>query len=220
MSPRKPTLEPAVPDRIGKAVDVLEGRQNGLQEPEGGWADRVWLPSDGERRSCCVGLEPDKIKDPQKLRSHCRTVLHIANLFDLDPHLLRMEIRRRRLAREALRGEPPRKAVEGKDAGLRLSRLAKSARTSPPTGSGSAEATALHAKLVRLVADKRADLHTLTGQAVERFGELHRLLADEGLEIEVILAESGAEDLAFELQGLIDDIKNLAITRDTIGRVL
>src|SRR5436305_14580616 len=100
MSPRRPpAVEAAAPERVREAADLFEARQNGSQEPEGGWTDRVWLPSDGERRACCAGLGPDRRKDPQKLRAHCRTVLHVATLFGLDRRPLPADLNPRRAAR-------------------------------------------------------------------------------------------------------------------------
>ncbi len=221
MSPRRSsTVEAATPDRIAAAADHLEARQSGAEEPEGAWTDRVWLPSESERRPCCDGLEPDKLKDPQKLRSHCRTLLHVANRFDLDSRLLRAELRRRREGRETARED-----TRGGEADLAVQRPrpARPARSAVGGAGGvaaSAEARVLHAKLVRLVTDKRADLLALAEQASERFGELRRQLADGGQAVEVILAESGAGELAGDLQALIDDIHHLVITRDTICRVL
>ncbi len=217
MSPqRRPTVEPAAPERIAAAADLFEARQSGAQEPEGTWTDRVWLPSDAERRPCCDGLEPDKLKDPQKLRSHCRTLLHVAQHFDLDSRLLRAELKRRREEREE-RG-PARAEIAFEPRARPAARPL--ARINPGEEVVSAEATVLHAKLVRLLAEKRADLRDLAGRAAERCGELRQLLEDEGQPVEVAIAETGAGDLAGDLQALIDDIHHLVITRDTIRRVL
>jgi hypothetical protein len=213
MSPQpRPTVEAAAPERVAAAADLFEARQSGAQEPEGTWTDRVWLPSDAERRSCCAGLEPDKLKDPQKLRSHCRTLLHIAHHFDLDSRLLRAELKRRREAREERR--PTRAESDFEPRARPLARIDHGEEVV------SAEATVLHAKLVRLLAEKRADLGHLAGRAAERCDELRRLLEDEGQAVEVAIAETGAGDLAGDLQALIDDIHHLVITRDTIRRVL
>lgn len=211
MSPRpRPTVEAAAPEQVAAAADLFEARQSGAAEPEGTWTDRVWLPSDRERRPCCDGLEPDKLKDPQKLRSHCRTLLHVAHRFDLDGRLLRAELKRRRQARETREEPPPRARLAP------LAPLPKPAPVGPGEEGASAEATVLHARLVRLLADKRADLRDLAA----RVGELGRQLEDEGQAVEVVIAETGAGDLAGDLKALIDDIHHLVITRDTIRRVL
>jgi hypothetical protein len=217
MSPRRPpAVEAAAPERVREAADLFEARQNGSQEPEGAWADRVWLPSDGERRACCAGLEPDRLKDPQKLRSHCRTVLHVATLFELDGRLLRAELKRRRAAREEARGREA-SAVAREP---RRARPAPLAQGAPGEEAGSAEAAVLHARLVRLIAEKRADLRDLAGRASEVCGELQQQLDDDRAAVEVALAETGAGDVAQDLKALIDDITHLVITRDTIRRVL
>jgi hypothetical protein len=227
MSPRRSsTVEAAVPDPIPEqvpdqvraAADLFEARQSGAEEPEGTWADRVWLPSDRERRPCCDGLEPDKLKDPQKLKSHCRTLHHVANRFDVEARVLRAELRRRRDLREEARAEA-RAMPAGVDSGLRRPARAPK-RVAPGEEAASAEAMALHAKLVRLLAEKRADLKDLAGRTAELCDELRRQLDDEGQPIEMVLAESGAADLAGELKALVDDVHHLVITRDTIRRVL
>jgi len=219
MSPRRPTAEPAAPEQVQAAADLFEARQSGAAEPEGAWRDRVWLPSERERRPCCSGLTPDRLKDPQKLKSHCRTLHHVAAYFDLDSRLLRAELRRRRQARERAGAASGSVGSLGADLGPRRVRPTSAARLAPEEPA-STEAAALHARLVRLVADKRADLGALARRAGETCAELARQLEDEGQAVEVILAETGAVDLAADLKTLIDDIQHLVITRDTLRRVL
>jgi hypothetical protein len=216
MSPRRQgTAEAAVPERVVEAVDLMEARQNGSKEPDGAWTDRVWLPSDEERRACCEGLEPDPLKDPQKLRNHCRTLGHVANLFELDGRLLRAEAKRRRQQRE--------EAVR-ESRGALSRRLARPVSRSTPIavgeGGGSAEAAVLHARLVRLVAEKRSALQALAAQMSDLLAELREQLEDEKVAVEVATAESAVGEAALYLHDLIDEITNLVITRDTIHRVL
>jgi len=218
MDPQPSTAEPAEPaepEQLQAAADLFEARQSGTAEPEGAWADRVWLPTERERRPCCEGLEPDRLKDPQKLRNHCRTLLHVSTLFDVDSRLLRAELKRRRKAREEALGKS-----DGVGRGPQRVRPTSPARRSPGAEAPSGEALAFYTKVVRLLADKRAALLSLTKQAGALCAELHRQLADEGQAVEVVLAETGAADLAGDLKALIDEIQHLAITRDTIRRVL
>jgi hypothetical protein len=217
MNPRRQsTAEATAPEHLQEAAELFLARQSGESEPEGSWIDRVWLPSDRERRPCCDGLEPDGLKDPQKLKSHCRTLLHVASLFDLDSRLLRAELRGRRKAREATREEQAAAAVAAIGADRRHARPARAVqREAAP----SAEAAVLHAKLVTLIAEKRVDLKELAARTGRLCDELRRQLADEEREVEVVLAETGAADVVADLKALIDDIHHLAITRDTIRRV-
>jgi len=221
MSPRRQTVEieaAAVPASLREAADLFEARQSGADEPEGSWEDRIWLPSDRERRACCAELVPDKLKDPQKLRNHCRTLLHVANLFNLDGRLLRTELRRRR----DHRGVPPATTA----AARRRSRPARSAPAAPmpagtagTAGAASEEARTLHETLVRLIGEHQAKLRPLANLVGERCEELLQQL-EEGRAVEVAIAESQAGDVAGDLRDLIDDITQLVITRDTIRRVL
>ncbi len=228
MSPRPPNVEPAAPEQVQAAADLFEARQSGTAEPEGTWEDRVWLPSAAERGPCCEGLTPDPLKDPQKLRSHCRTLLHVAQRFGVDSRLLRAELRRRRDAREASRagagsaGPGPRR-VRGSSAARLASPAAPRPAPFPPLpddGSPASEAAALHAKLVRLVGDKQAELRDLAERAAAHYQELCQLLDDDAQAVEVVLAETAAADLAADLKAVVDDIQNLVITRDTLRRML
>jgi hypothetical protein len=213
---RRPTREgreAAAPELVQQAADVFEARQNGLEEPEGAWTDRVWLPSDRERRPCCEGLEPDRLKDPQKLRNHCRTLLHVASLFDLDSRVLRAEVRRRR--EEAKDGPTAIAPVTP----LRQ-RRARPARAAQSEEAGSAEAVALYERLDRLIAGKEENLLAALRRATELLLQLLQQIERDRTAVEVAITETGAGEVVADLHDLLDDITHLAITRDTIRRVL
>jgi hypothetical protein len=205
----------AAPELLRQAADLFEARQNGANEPEGKWADRVWLPGERERRPCCEGLEPDRLSDPQKLRHHCRTLLHIASLFDLDSRLLRAEVRRRREAREE---------AKERTAAVTLAAQLRQRRAKPhPLAGGedafAAEAAVLEERIVELLAEKRRTLRDLLGRAGELYKDLHQRLQDEATPAEAVFVGTEAGDLAVELQVLFDEVRDLLITRDTIRRV-
>jgi hypothetical protein len=201
------------------AADRFLARQSGAEEPEGSWIDRVWLPSNRERRSCCEGLEPDRLKDPQKLKIHCRTLLHVARLFDVDNGHLRVELRNRRKASEVQRTEEAAAVL----AAVNIDRLrAKPGRPLRPARReepASAEALVLDTRLVALIADKRVELRALAERTARMCDELGRQLADEEQAVDAALAETRASDVVADLKALIDDIDHLAITLDTIRRV-
>jgi hypothetical protein len=205
----------AAPELIEQAADLFEARQNGKNEPEGNWTDRVWLPGERERRPCCEGLEPDRLSDPQKLRNHCRTLLHVASLFDLDSRLLRDEVRRRRDEREETK-ESTSALVSV--APLRQ-RRAKPSRADGREEAITAEAAVLEKRIVELLAEKRQALRALLGRAGELYTDLHQRLQDEARPVETVLVGTDAQDLAAELQVLFDEVGDLLITRDTIRRV-
>jgi len=214
MSPQRPSVVgSAEPELLQQAADLLEARQKGTDEPAGSWVDRIWLPSEEERRPCCDGLEPDRLKDPQKLRNHCRTLLHVATRFGVDSRLLRVEVRRRREGRGG--GAKGRRAAPAPG---RRPRRASAGRLSAGV-LPSAEARTLHAALERLIADKRAELRDLAGRLGELAGELHRQLQDDGMAVEVALTEIPAAEVAGDLAALVEDLHQLIITRDTLLRV-
>jgi hypothetical protein len=237
---RQPVIPEAPPERIQEAADLLEARRQGAAEPEGGWVDRVWLPSERERQACCEGLEPDGLKDPQKLRSHCRTLLHVSHLAGVDSKLVRAEIRRRRAARgEARRGSRAARAAEA--ARAPLAPVARLALESPPpltaavdpgeageaaavgapeAPGGAGETASLDARIVQLITAKRDQLRKLTVRATEIWPELEQRLRDREAAVEGVIAETGAGALVHDLRDLLDEIANLVITRKTIRRVL
>lgn len=54
----------------------------------------------------------------------------------------------------------------------------------------------------------------------ELLSELQQNLQDESMAVEVAIAETGLGDLAQDLHNLMEDLTQLAITRDTIRRVI
>lgn len=68
--------------------------------PDGAEDSTGWLPSQEERRSCCLEFRPAVWVWPQrKLYNHCKTYLHIAHLFHVPVCELRAEVARQLLER-------------------------------------------------------------------------------------------------------------------------
>ena len=143
----------------------------------------------------------------------------MANLFALDGRLLRAEAKRRRQAREErVRGNRAAVAQRRGRTGRTVPRSLAGAQP-PGEGSGSAETAVLHLRLVRLVAEKQAEFLERVGQMNTLLTEIQKL-AQDGVAIEVVIAESGVGELALDLHALSDELTHLAITRNTIRRVL
>jgi hypothetical protein len=71
------------------AREYLERRQRQIY-PEGHF-DRAgrWYPSPDEWQRCCDGVSGPSRARPYRLLAHCRTMKHVAKLYDVDPKRLR-----------------------------------------------------------------------------------------------------------------------------------
>lgn len=78
--------------RLAQAVACYRARRDRTEHPAGEFtgsrADRAWHISPSERRPCCDAAEPSDLGGRQKfvghwLNSHCRSIAHVANLFDV-----------------------------------------------------------------------------------------------------------------------------------------
>lgn len=111
--------------RLDQAIHCYLKRYARRINPDG-YFDNAgrWYPSDHERQACC-----DSIREPSRaylcsLNKHCRTMNHIAHLFDVDLRFLRRRVRdmrneffsslRERCIAEA-RARHPRQASTGDD---------------------------------------------------------------------------------------------------------
>ena len=66
------------------------GRWWGQKEPEGVYDTRGrWYPADDEKRNCCYHIRYPSVGHPYSLMLHCRTMAHIAQLYDVDLRALR-----------------------------------------------------------------------------------------------------------------------------------
>ena len=96
-------MSQATPDeetRLQEAARVFIAREERTESPSGEWQDRLWYPSDEERRECCAGITPTEV-NRQALESHCRTQGHVARLFDVPLPDLRRAVKQERAAGNA-----------------------------------------------------------------------------------------------------------------------
>ncbi len=57
-------------ERLRLAVEEFYARSSRLSHPAGEWKEGLWYPSEGERKTCCEGIEPT-IANRQALERHC-----------------------------------------------------------------------------------------------------------------------------------------------------
>lgn len=69
-------------------------RKNKTSHPYGSFKNNgTWLPSDKEKQSCCDSIRTPSVKYPYSLMTHCRTIEHIANLYNVDKKELKQAIK-------------------------------------------------------------------------------------------------------------------------------
>ncbi|MHB1872037.1 MAG: hypothetical protein ACYCT1_14455 [Steroidobacteraceae bacterium] len=80
---------------VTRAAEEYQGRQAHIRHPVGSYegGQRWWPDEERERRCCCVGLRAPSHSWPYSLRNHCRTLGHIAELFDVLPQDLRRRVK-------------------------------------------------------------------------------------------------------------------------------
>jgi hypothetical protein len=98
---------------MGKSKNAIDGiatnlslcleeylaRQNRERHPDGSFdKGGRWYPSEREQRECCAFIRSPSRAWPYSLMKHCRSVEHVAALFDIDPRILRRAVR---LAKES-----------------------------------------------------------------------------------------------------------------------
>lgn len=72
------------PERLAEACHVLLTRRAHIDHPAGARdTDGRWHPADDERRPCCSVAEQLTGASRWSLVRHCRTVAHVANLYDV-----------------------------------------------------------------------------------------------------------------------------------------
>ena len=82
---------------LERAAEEYESRQRHTRQPVGHYqgGQRWWPDEKSERRSCCVGLREPSYGWPSSLRNHCRTLSHVAELFDVAAADLRRLVKER-----------------------------------------------------------------------------------------------------------------------------
>ncbi len=78
-----------IQDYVMAAEEYL-ARKERSAHPDGSF-DRAsrWYPSDDEWQDCCAGIREPSRAWPYSLMVHCRTLVHVANLYDVDEADLR-----------------------------------------------------------------------------------------------------------------------------------
>ena len=77
-------------NQLDAAVVCYLDRQSRNIHSEGKFGKaRRWEPDEGERRKCCDSIRTPSRVRPYTLEQHCRTMLHIAHLYDVDLSVLR-----------------------------------------------------------------------------------------------------------------------------------
>ncbi|MEP7012512.1 MAG: hypothetical protein ABJC13_19500 [Acidobacteriota bacterium] len=82
-------------DRLALAMETFLARELRQASPAGDWQDGIWRPDPEERRACCSEIAPTAA-NKQALEAHCRTILHVATLFDVPTTALKRAVRAER----------------------------------------------------------------------------------------------------------------------------
>lgn len=90
MSNKKPNSNATITKKMRIAINLLSERSCRESHPDGEFdsAGR-WYPSDDEWRSCCANIRTPSRAFPHSLNTHCRGILHIARLYEIEPSDLR-----------------------------------------------------------------------------------------------------------------------------------
>lgn len=85
--------------QLGKAVKCYIDRQNRDEHPSG-YFDNVkrWKPFSYERCECCNGIRSPSMGFPFSLMVHCRSITHIAQLYEVDESMLRKAVKTYKMA--------------------------------------------------------------------------------------------------------------------------
>ena len=76
--------------RLGKAVMTYLARQAQQVQPEGGYDEAGrWNPAANEIHRCCLAVRDPVRRYPDGMLRHCRTLKHVAQLYDVDEGELR-----------------------------------------------------------------------------------------------------------------------------------
>ena len=80
-------------ERTLEAVKVYLARQSRVEHPYGEFDNaRRWYPNLQEQQTCCNMVRSPSRSFPYSLLTHCRSSVHIANLFGVEVKLLRKAI--------------------------------------------------------------------------------------------------------------------------------
>ena len=74
------------------AVEASLRRESRSESPVGEWQEGIWRPAKEEERACCGEVAPTP-GNKQALEAHCRTIVHIAALFEVPATDLKRAVR-------------------------------------------------------------------------------------------------------------------------------
>lgn len=75
---------------LAKAANEYNARQSRQSHPCGSFdKGSHWYPSDTEKRSCCAYIRRPSRAWPHSLNKHCRSLEHIAQLYNVDCKMLK-----------------------------------------------------------------------------------------------------------------------------------
>jgi hypothetical protein len=80
--------------RVKHAVDAYYARKEGFIDPHGTRDNEgLWFPIAGEYQSCCNNVMQPTPKNPNVLMRHCRSIQHVAKVYNVRPSDLRTALR-------------------------------------------------------------------------------------------------------------------------------
>ena len=82
------------PETVLQAAYEYARRQSRAVHPDGNF-DRGgrWYPTDDEKQKCCASIRQPSRAWPYTLMSHCRSMAHVAALYDVDARDVRRAVR-------------------------------------------------------------------------------------------------------------------------------
>lgn len=79
---------------LATAITTYLARRDRTTHPDGSFDRKSrWYPSDDERRPCCDLVRSPSVAYPYSLMTHCRSVEHVARLFDVEASAIRKATR-------------------------------------------------------------------------------------------------------------------------------
>lgn len=80
--------------RVRRAAASYIARRDRKEHPDGTFdTAKRWYPSDKERQDCCDAIRSPTRNWPYSYVLHCRTLPHVAKLFDVTPEEIRAYLR-------------------------------------------------------------------------------------------------------------------------------
>lgn len=72
------------------AVNEYQDRKDRITNPDGKFDNGGrWYPSDEEKCKCCQSIRNPSARWPYSLIKHCRTITHVANLYNVSDKEMR-----------------------------------------------------------------------------------------------------------------------------------